>query len=251
MDINRKLFGHLFAGGGVYPRGWPEGPSQLRSECLIEGTDPSVEVTLRFMQVVERQVLDSSGDPLDELVVTGHRYSSGEEAVDWEVRLASLPNRTAALKAAGCERAELTENDAPPSALVWRWEPLHATVEAWIDEIRPGLRRVRVEVANRLEWDGQAVGQALRRTLRATHVLLHSPDGAFASLADPPPHLREEAADCQNDGLWPVPIGEAGDRRTILASPIALEDYPPVGLRSPDPFDSGISSHHGATTGSG
>lgn len=230
MNVNRRLFGHLFAWSGIYPRGSPEGPSQLRAECLIEGADPRVEVTLRFMQVIERQVLDASGEALEELVVTGHRYSSGEETVGWEVHLDSLPDRRAALGTAGRERAELTESNAPPSALVWRWEPLHATVEAWIDEIAPALRRVRVEVANRLEWDGTAREQAPLRTLRATHIVMHSPDGAFASLADPPPHLREAAATCRNEGLWPVPIGEAGDRRTILASPVALEDYPQIGV---------------------
>ena len=203
------------------------------------------------MQVIERRVFDSSDQPVEELVVTGHRYESGEEAVEWEVRLASLPNRAAALRTAGCERAELTEGDAPPSALVWRWEPLHGTVEAWIDEIRPGLRRVQVEVANRLEWDGKAREQALLRTLRATHIVMHSPDGAFASLADPPPHLREEAAACHNDGLWPVPIGEAGDRRTILASPIVLEDYPRASSLSWNPFDGGIAHPRGAGVAAG
>jgi hypothetical protein len=242
MDMKRQLFSR----GGVYPRGWPGGPSQRRTECLIEGADPSIEVILRFVQVIERRLLDGSEEPVEEMVVTGHRYSSGEERAEWEVRLASLPNRTAALRTAGCERAELTGSDASRSALVWRWEPLHGTIEAWTDEIRPGLRRVQVEVANRLEWDGHAQEQALLRTLRATHVILHSPDGAFASLAHPPPHLREEAAACHNDGLWPVPIGEAGDRRTILATPIALDDYPPVSSLSPDPFDAGTPHRHGA-----
>ena len=115
--------------------------------------------------------------------------------------------------------------------MVWRWEPQHGTVEAWSEEIAAGLRRVRVEVANRLEWDGGARERALLRTLRSTHVVMHSPDGAFASLADPPPRLREEAAACSNEGLWPVPIGEAGDRRTILASPVVLEDDPRISAR--------------------
>jgi hydrogenase maturation protease len=224
MEVNRRFF----ARGGVYPRGWPGGPSQLRAECLIEGADPQIEVTVRFEQAIRRQIVDPAGQPVEELVVTGHRYSSGEETVEREVRLTSLPNRTAAIRVAGSERTELTEGGAPAGAVVWRWEPQHGTVEAWSEEIGPGLRRVRVEIANRLEWDGGARERALLRALRSAHVVMHSPDGAFASLAEPPPRLRGEAAACRNEGLWPVPIGEAGDRRTILASPVVLEDYPRI-----------------------
>ena len=83
-----------------------------------------------------------------------------EEAVEHEMRIESLPNRTATIKPAGRERVELIENGAPAGALEWRWEPLHATVEAWIEEIAPGLRQVHINVANRLEWDGSSAEQA-------------------------------------------------------------------------------------------
>jgi hypothetical protein len=224
MEMSRQFF----ASGEVYPRGWPEGRSELRAECLIEGRDPSVEVVVRFAQMVERQILDPSGKPVAELEVTGRRYESGRETAEREVRLAALPNRTAALRTSGSARAELTEKGSPAGTIVWRWEPLHGTVEAWTVEIGPGLHRVEVDVANRLEWQGNEPERALLQTLRATHIVMHSPDGAFVSLAHPPAHLRNEAAACHNEGLWPVPIGEAGDRRTMLASPVAFEDYPPL-----------------------
>jgi len=76
---------------GVPPRGCPEGSSQLRAECLIEGVDPTVEVTARVRQTVERQVLDARGEPVDFLVVAGTRYASREESVEHEVRIPSLP----------------------------------------------------------------------------------------------------------------------------------------------------------------
>lgn len=221
---------------GVFPRGWPGGRSQLLTECLIEGLEPSVDVTARFVQLAERRVLDREGNPVESLVVAGKRYASREEVVEHEMRIESLPNRTATVEPARCKRAELIEDGAPAGALEWRWEPLHATVEAWIEEIAPGLRQVHINVANRLEWDGDADEQATLRAFYLTAVVLHSPDGAFASLSEPPAHLREPSAGCHNEGLWPVPIGEAGDRRTILASPLPLEDYrrrPAVGLRPP------------------
>lgn len=188
MDMNRQLHGRLFALGGIHPRGSPEGPSQLEAESMVAGTDPGVEVTVQFMQAVERQVFDAAGEPVEELFVTGRRYSSGTETVEREVRLPALPNRTAAIETAHRERAELSEGGAPAGAVEWRWEPLHGTVEAWVEEIRPGLARVRVEVANRLEWDRGSPEQNLMRTLRATQVAMHSPDSAFSSATAPSPH---------------------------------------------------------------
>jgi hypothetical protein len=213
---------------GILPRGCPGGRSQLRAECLIEGLDPSVEVTVRIQQTVERQVLDASGGPADRLIVAGTLYASREEAVEHEIRIPSLPGRTACIETAGERRAELVENGATAGALTWRWEPLHATTEAWVEQVAPGLHRVLVSVANRLEWDGKECERPSLRTLHATEVLMHSADGAFVSLADPPPHLREASGLCENEGLWPVPIGEAGDRRTMFASQTPLEDYPHV-----------------------
>lgn len=222
---------------GVPPRGCSEGRSQLHAECLIEGLDPTVEVIVRVRQTVERQVLDAGGEPVDFLVVAGTRYASREESVEHEVRIPSLPGRTARIEPAGKRRAELVENGVPVGALTWEWEPLHATIEAWVDEIVPGLRRVQVTVANRLEWDGGESRQPLLRSFYSTEVVMHSPDGAFASLADPPLHLREQSGACHNEGLWPVPIGEAGDRRTMLASQVRLQDYPhAVPQTGPIPF---------------
>lgn len=213
--------------GGVLPRGCPEGRSQLHAECLIEGAEPYVEVIVRIRQPVERQVLDAGGEPVEHLVVAGTRYASREEAVEHEVCIPSLPGRTACIERAGTRRADLVENGIAAGTLVWGWAPLHATIEAWIEELAPGLRRVQVNVANRLEWDGGGESAPPpMRTFYSTEVIMHSADGAFASLADPPTHLRRYAGRCHNEGLWPVPVGEDGDRHTMLASQIPLQDYP-------------------------
>lgn len=178
MEMNRQLFEKVFALGDVHPRGSPEGPSEVRAECLIAAAEPEIEVTVRFAQAIERQVLDPSGDPVDELPVTGRRYTSGRETLEREVRLSGLPNRTAAIRTRGEERAELSENGAPAGAQVWLWEPQHGTVEAWTEEVRPGLHRVQVEVADRLEWDRATPEQNAMRTLRSTQVAIYSPDGS-------------------------------------------------------------------------
>lgn len=224
--MSSELRRRFAAQGDVHPRAWPDGPAQLHAECLIEGAEPRIEVTARFGQAIRRQVRDAAGNPVGSLIAAGRRYDSGEELEEHEATLADLPNRTAKLRTAGSRTAELRESGAPAGSIAWSWEPLHATVEAWVDEISPGLRRVRVELANRLEAGGQDAGHVQLRTLHSAHLLLHSPDGAFVSLAQPPAHLRAYVAACRNEGLWPVPLGEAGDRRTMLAAPVRLEDYP-------------------------
>jgi hypothetical protein len=177
MEMNQQLL----ALGGIYPRGWPDRPSVMLAECLIEGTSADVEVEARFDQVVEREILDRAGASVEQLVVTGHRYCSGEERIEREVRLAALPNRTATIKTGGSEQMDLIEGGAPAGLVVWRWEPLHATIEAWTEEIRSGLHRVRVAVANRLEWEQGEGEQNPMRMLRSTRVVVESADAAFAS----------------------------------------------------------------------
>ncbi len=209
---------------GVFPRGWPDGPSELRAECLLEGLDPHVEVTVSFLQPVLRQVHDSAGMPIDALVVAGKRYATHEEVAEHEVRLTSLPNRTAAIRKAGSKEAELVEGGRRAGALRWHWEPMHATVEAWVEEATPGLRHVCVNIANRLEWDQRPREETRLRALFSPQLVLHSPDGAFPSATDPPPYLRDELTTCRNEGLWPVPVGEPGERHTLLASTVPLAD---------------------------
>jgi len=181
MESGRMENRQLFALGGVYPRGWADRPAEMLAECLIEVDRPEVEIEARFEQTVERRILDASGEPVEELLVTGRRYSQGEEEHVKEVRLSELPDRTAVLATAGSERMELIEGGAPVGTVLWRWEPLHATVEAWSEEVRPGLHRVRVAVTNRLEWQEDAVDRNRLCVLRTAQVVVASPGGAFAS----------------------------------------------------------------------
>jgi hypothetical protein len=52
--------------------------------------------------------------------------------------------------------------------------------------------------------------------------------------------LSDLAAACQNDGLWPVLVGDGDERDTLFASPIILSDYPQIAPESPgDMFDGG------------
>src|SRR5262249_54871317 len=76
-------------------------------------------------------------------------------------------------------------------------------------------------------------GRALRCALLGTHTLIASHDGRFVSLLDPPEWARASAAACDNQGTWPVLVGDPARRDVVLSSPIILYDHPTVAPESP------------------
>jgi hypothetical protein len=222
--------------GGVHPpahsRAHPDDRCRMRTQCLIEGSpaDPAVDVRVRFLHVVRRQAVDAEGAPVDELSSGGQRHLSWDEAVEREVS----PGPFAI--AAGSEVEDLGRH----GALVRRWEALAGRVDVRSEPVAAGLHRITVDVVNATRFAGNDREAALRRTFCSTHAVLRARAGAFVSLADPPPALREAARACVNEGAWPVLVGEPGERHTMLCSPIILEDHPRVAPESPgDLFDGG------------
>lgn len=226
-----------FTFGGVYPPAWEQDASFVQTQTLLEGDERAdVEVRVRFLHVVRRQVLriDSPSEPpepVEELVADGQRFLSWDEAVEREIEPG--PIRVPAGE----------ELERIPGGMIRRsWEKLRGEVSLTRERLRPGLTRVTVRVVNTTPWTGGDREEALRHTLCSTHAVLRtSEDASWVSLADPPPALRADAEACENtSGLWPVLVGEPGDRGTLLASPIILSDHPEIAPESPgDLFDSG------------
>jgi hypothetical protein len=118
--------------------------------------------------------------------------------------------------------------------------PLEGDVEIAARELRPGLHRLSVEIANRTPFPEGSREEALERTFCSTHTVLTADGAQFVSLTGPPDELRAEAEACRNEGTWPVLVGEPGRRDTLLSSPIILEDHPRIAPESPgDLFDGG------------
>jgi hypothetical protein len=222
-----------FTFGGVYPPAWQD-TSFMQTQALLQGDDEAaVEVDVRFLQVLRRQVLRSSSnggalEPVEELELAGRRWVSWEEATEREV--SPGPIRIPA----GEEREEI-----PGGAVVRSWRALEGSVELRREALEPDLSRVTVRVTNTSRWTETAREDALRQTFCSTHAVLRTSRGAWVSLTDPPQALRQEAAACENVGAWPVLVGATTDRSTILASPIILSDHPQIAPESPgDLFDS-------------
>jgi hypothetical protein len=242
--------------GGIYPRGHSEGreddPWTMQTECLLEGDgDARVDVRVRFLQVLERQVLahtDAGLVPVDELVVDEDLLLSWDEAREREgavpeIRPAELDSpRVVAVDfpAGGEEEDVIDAAGARVGAIARRWRALEGSVEVSSTRLRDGLFGIRVRIENTTPWAGGDREDAVRQTFASAHTVLRAEGGGFVSLADPPEGLRAEAEACRNEGTWPVPVGEPGDRGTILSSPIILEDYPQIAPESPgDLFDAG------------
>ena len=243
-----------FTFGGVYPRGHSEGreddPWTMATEVLLEGgADARLDVSVRFLHVVEREVARRAADGrlewVDELTVRGERHLAWQEAMERELgreglrvgELAQEPVHLPVAVPAGREEQELGNGEG---VVVRSWEGLEGSIGISAERVRAVLWRLRVSIANTTPWPGGEREHALRRTLCSTHTVVCAPAGGLVSLTDPPPHLRAAAEACANEGTWPVLVGEPGERHTMLSSPIILEDHPRIAPESPgDLFDGG------------
>lgn len=253
--------------GGVHPRAWsqaghPDDAWQMRVECLLRPAEgaggaegggdepPCLRVEARFLQIVERRVARVIDDRLEfaeEIDIDGDRWVAWDEAREREVRLPGLAPEPGAeahasiTVAAGSERAWLPGADGNRGGAVVRsWRELAGDVSVRCDSLGEGLVRVSVVVSNTTEWAGEGREDALRSTFASTHIVLRAVGAEFISMTDPPEGLAHAAAACDNEGCWPVLVGDRGACEMILASPIILPDYPVIAPESPgDLFDSG------------
>jgi len=172
----------------------------------VAATVPASEldVTVRFLQVVHRQVT-VGGEPVD----SAGGWSTWEEAVEREVAGGGWRVSEIVIPAGSS-----SEDVGDGVTLVRSWGELRGSVE-----VDGGT----VVVRNDMEWDGGSREETLRHTLCSLHAVLH---GSFS----------DSMEGRSGDGLWPVLI----DDTTILASPIILDDHPRVAPESPgDFFDGG------------
>src|SRR4051794_10171773 len=122
--------------GGVYPRAWseaghPDDRWAMQTQVLVRGTS-EVDVTVRFLHVVRRQLMDG-GEPVDELERDGERLVSWEEATERE-----LPPGPFSI-AAG-------EEDG--GHVVRSWDALEGRVELSSAAVGDDLWRVTVRIEN-------------------------------------------------------------------------------------------------------
>lgn len=261
---------HRWTFGGLYPQAYSEGQRgsdawSMQTECLVlGGRRATLAVTVRFLHLQARLVgeltppleeLPADGEPalrvVEALPVGGRLYQTWQEAVEREVNLgefilhdlADRPQQREFAFFASRRREPLREPDGKIVGLLMReQQAVQGSVELSAEPAGDGLFKARVTIRNRTPLSGAGQGgrdDALLRALVSTHTILGVRDSEFVSLLDPPESLRDVAAGCRNVGTWPVLVGEAGAKDTILSSPIILYDYPQIAPESPgDLFDS-------------
>jgi hypothetical protein len=185
----------------------------MQTECLIEPQGPAnLEIVVRFLQVQPRDG-DASWEDGAERTVTIHEESLQD--------LANAP-RTVPFEIFGDARLF--------GVVCLRAEPID------------GFIKLQVRVENHTPFPNAAAAErsdAMRLSFVGTHTLLGVSQGAFVSLIDPPPAARGAANCCSNLRTWPVLVGEAGARDTLLSAPIILEDYPAIAPESQAEFCDG------------
>jgi hypothetical protein len=120
--------------------------------------------------------------------------------------------------------------------------PLHGRVTVSAEPVGSELCRLTARIENTTSCEPCEItdrNRAQRRALASTHTILAVHGGHWVSLMDPPADLRQAAASCDNQGTWPVLVGEAGSTNTLLSSPIILYDNPQIAPESPGDFFDG------------
>lgn len=251
--------------GGLFPETWnmvTEGfeRSVAQTECLLE-TQPEtkLDVRVRFLHLTQRTVgrLEQPIDqlpegveppyvPVESLQIGQTLHQTWQEATERDVFLADLP-------AVGTLRRDFNmpalrqleplrdETGKIVALLVRQQEAINGQIELACESAGNDLSKISVRVWNRTSLSDANMNrdEAVLRSFASTHIILVARSGAFVSAIDPPEQLKPLANTCRNTGLFPVLVGDAGTRDTILASPIILYDYPQIAPESPgDLFDS-------------
>jgi hypothetical protein len=236
--------------GGLYPPTWSAlqtgtDASGMQTEFLVEAKHPAIQASIRFLHLCDRTVADAEMRPVPFLESGGKRYEPWQEAMDRrfdldEVMITDLlaSPRRQTFSSPGGQSTEAVGG----GFVLRRWEPIECLAELSAARLSDDLTRVTLRVSNMTDFP-QAVAanrdDALMRSLISAHAVLQVRDGQFVSLLEPPEVWQSHAQSCRNVGVWPVLVGEAPQRDTMLASPIILYDYPQIAPESPgDLFDS-------------
>ena len=254
--------------GGIFPRDFSDragsDPCTMQTQCLVRGIDPIVDIKVRFLHLVAREVgalqnptaelpsdCEPEFTPVPSLEIDGSRFLAWEEAVEREVDAGGVELRHRLDGSAripfgflGAQQIEPLRRADDLVAGLLRRTALAVQGELIIDaeQVADDAFRLTVRIENLSSCESSEIAdrnQVQRRAFVATHTILGVCGGGFVSLMDPPKDLREAASRCDNRGTWPVLVGETGQTDMLLSSPIILYDYPQIAPESPGNFFDG------------
>jgi hypothetical protein len=206
----------------------------------------------RFASADTSGVAYSIPEYVDSLEVDGRLHQSWDEAVERRVpveacqidrlvgEVVSVPFAFPATRAI----EHLKSRDGSVVGALYRERNrLDGRINISAASVDDGLFVITLRVSN-VSKTGVADGcestqrNSQRHALVSTHAVLALQGGQFVSLTDPPDRRRGAASQLENDGTWPVLVGDQRQRNMMLSSPIILYDYPQVaGESAGDLFD--------------
>jgi hydrogenase maturation protease len=253
--------------GGIYPKVWFEAteggePWQMQTQCLVQGSaDTRLEVRVRFLQPLAREIgelqvplsewpqapQDLPFNPVPSLTLGQRQFHCWQEAVERDLsvvdcRLGDLlgTGRNVPFAFEGRRELEpLSDDGLIRGVLLRNQSAIQGHIDLQLHPVSADVWRLTVRIENHTPMDPASVTdreQASLYSFASTHTLLGVERGAFVSLMDPPEALKDAAAGCDNQGTYPVLVGEPGARNLLLSSPIILYDYPEIAAQSPGEF---------------
>ncbi|GCE30458.1 hypothetical protein KDA_59420 [Dictyobacter alpinus] len=231
--------------GVVYPQAYSlaqggHEPWTMRTECLFRGSPQQTRLMVQVRclhlihnHAIQRQSgLDGAHEEWDEGVA--------REVVLSDLSLARLlvqPIKQAILFPG---RSALS-ND-PVEASLCEQRDIQGMLHISVHHVGADVYKLVVVIENltpQSNIDTQRREAILLHSLISTHTIIQLEQGTFFSLLDPPDDVLEAARRCQNCHTWPVLIGDEGEVRTMLSSPIILYDYPKIAPESVGSFFDG------------
>ena len=222
--------------GTLYPLQYAEAQRPVEScrfitECLVEAApNATLNVRIRFVQLAPLAV-DSR---------TSEGWQQGLE------RSADICRQSIAELIAGprvlSPKFELVQKSAPQQSEKLPFEvqiEFAAQLAISASAIENGVYKLRIELKNSTPCLASTRNVALLRSFISAHAILGIEGGRFLSLLDPPEHLRQAAATCQNEGVFPVLAGDEASHAMMLCSPIILYDFPQTAPESAGDFFDG------------
>src|ERR1035437_4608485 len=220
--------------GTLYPQDYaeaqrPDETFRLITECLLTADAAStLNIRARFLQLVRRRA------------GTTQEWEEGiERSVELtDLALVELQSRffSHLFSFKVTHTVTNTEIDSPIP------QDISGRLEIQVEQVRDGLLKLSLELINTTPLtDAYEVSRkdAMLQAFVSAHVLMGVTGGDFVSLLETPEELRETAAECKNVGVFPVLVGEQGQRDIMLCSPIILYDYPQIAPESDGDFFDG------------
>jgi hypothetical protein len=254
---------HRWTFGGLFPASYGgvrdgSDAANFEMQCLVRGDETTrIAVRVLFLHLRERRI-GRLPQPVDELPgdsqrcceyvesleVDGQLYQPWQEAVEREVDVAERAIGELSGGAhdhfqftGGLEIEPICDRSGAIVALIAREQKGvegHAVLAA--QRVASDVYRLTLRVGNDSPLEHTAIDdreRALLSSLASTNAVLCVEGGEFLSMTDPPADCEAMAAACRNRGVWPVLVGESGDKDMLLASPIILYDYPHIAPESP------------------